>query len=131
MSAGVIVPPRPDLEPDDLVTPAQAARKFGVPLATMRSWIRRSEQIIGRKVEPLGHLGRWPAYDYDDLAELDAQLRRNRESRVSSEAALARRPRPGPAPRWWRPGRAWSPSASPPRFRGPSFPRAAPDTAVT
>jgi len=80
------MPLRPDLEPGDLVTPARAARLFGVPLPTVRSWIRRSEQIIGRKVEPLGQLGRWPAYDYEDLAEIDAELRRRREAREARQA---------------------------------------------
>lgn len=87
MSAGVIVPLRPDMEPGDLVTPARAARTFGVPLATMRSWIRRSESIIGRKAESLGMLGRWPAYDYEDLADLDAEMRRRREARTVTLAA--------------------------------------------
>ena len=77
---GVTVPPRPTLEAGDLVTPAQAARLLGVPLPTVRSWIHRSEAIIGRKVEPLGTLGRWPAYDYNDIAEADAAMRRKREA---------------------------------------------------
>ena len=31
-------------------------------------------------VEPLGTLGRWPAYDYNDIAEADAAMRRKREA---------------------------------------------------
>lgn len=81
--AGGVMPPRPTLEADDLVTPAQAARMLGVKLGTVRSWICRSEGIIGRKVVPLGKLGRWPAYDYNDIAAVDAALRRKRESRAA------------------------------------------------
>lgn len=76
-----MMPPRPTLEADDLVTPAQAGRLLGVPAGTVRIWIHRSEEILGRKVEPLGRLGRWPAYDYNDLAALDAVMRRKREAR--------------------------------------------------
>jgi hypothetical protein len=71
----VIMPPRPTLQADDLVTPTQFARPLRLNPATVRSWIHRSEKMIGRKVEPLGQLGRWPAYDYNDLAELDAASR--------------------------------------------------------
>jgi hypothetical protein len=76
---GVIMPPRPTLEADDLVTPTRFGGLVGVPAPTVRSWIYRSEDILGRKVEPLGTLGRWPAYDYNDLAALDAEMRRRRE----------------------------------------------------
>lgn len=82
--AEVALPPRLTLEPDDLVTPAQAGRILGVPASTVRTWIDRSESIIGRKVEPLGPLGRWPAYDYNDLAALDAAMRRKREARQAA-----------------------------------------------
>jgi hypothetical protein len=82
--AGVTMPPRPTLEPDDLVTPAQAATLLGVPMPTVRSWIHRSEAIIGRKIEPLGTLGRWPAYDFNDIAAVDAALRRKREAREAA-----------------------------------------------
>lgn len=78
------MPPRPTLEPDDLVTPTQFARTIGVPPSTVRTWIERSESIIGRRIEPLGSLGRWPAYDYNDLAAVDAAMRRKRETRVAA-----------------------------------------------
>lgn len=76
MLAGVVVPVRPTLESDDLVTPSAAARILGIPASTVRTWIERSGDILGRKVEPLGTLGRWPAYDFNDLAALDAEMRR-------------------------------------------------------
>jgi len=82
--AEVIVPPRLTLEPDDLVTPTQAGRALGVPASTVRTWIERSEAIIGRKIEPLGTLGRWPAYDYNAIAAVDAALRRKREARQAA-----------------------------------------------
>ena len=78
VSAGVTVPLRPDMEPDDLVTPAQAARLLGVPLGTVRSWISRNG------IRPLGAIGRWPAYDYNDVAAVDAALRRKRETRQAA-----------------------------------------------
>jgi hypothetical protein len=74
-SAGVIMPPRATLEPGDLVTPTAFATLTGVPASTVRTWIQRSTEILGRKVEPLGTLGRWPAYDYNDLAALEAAMR--------------------------------------------------------
>jgi hypothetical protein len=76
---GVTMPPRATLEADDLVTPTVFGRTIGVPAPTVRSWIHRSEDILGRKVESLGTLGRWPAYDWNDLAALDAEMRRRRE----------------------------------------------------
>ena len=82
--AGVDVPPRLTLEPDDLVTPAQAGRILGVPASTVRTWIERSVAIIGRKIEPLGTLGRWPAYDYNEIAAVDAAMRRKREAREAA-----------------------------------------------
>ena len=84
MLAGVDVPPRLTLEPDDLVTPAQAGRILGVPASTVRTWIERSVAIIGRKIEPLGTLGRWPAYDYNEIAAVDAAMRRKREAREAA-----------------------------------------------
>ncbi len=66
--------PRPALEPDDLVTPARAGSLLGVPPSTVRTWISRYG------LEPLGCLGRWPAYDYRDIAAVDARLRRKRET---------------------------------------------------
>ena len=76
--AEVMMPPRPTLEPDDLVTPAQAARILGVALPTVRSWIHRNG------IEPLGTLGRWPAYDFNEIAAVDAALRRKREAREAA-----------------------------------------------
>ena len=84
LRAGVVMPPRLTLEPDDLVTPTQFGNAIGVPASTVRTWIERSASIIGRKIEPLGTLGRWPAYDYNDLAAVDAAMRRKRETRVAA-----------------------------------------------
>lgn len=72
------MPPRPDMEPDDLVTPAQAAGLLGVPAGTVRQWIHRYG------IEPLGTDGRWPRYDYNDIAAVDARLRREREAREAA-----------------------------------------------
>lgn len=82
--AGVNVTPRATLEPDDLVTPARGAGLLGVDPSTMRTWIQRSEDILGRKVEPLGTLGRWPVYDFNDLAALDAEMRRRQRRREAA-----------------------------------------------
>lgn len=62
---GVIVDP----EPYDVVTPTEAARIFGVPAATVRSWIHR------KQLQPLGRIGRYNRYDYRDLAEIEAEMR--------------------------------------------------------
>jgi hypothetical protein len=75
---GVMMPPRPTLEPDDLVTPTAAAVLLGVPASTVRTWIERND------IRPLGQLGRWPAYDFNDLATVDARLRRKREQREAA-----------------------------------------------
>lgn len=83
-SRGVIVPPRATLEPDDLVTPARGAELLGVDPSTLRTWIQRSQDILGRKVEPLGTLGRWPVYDFNDLAALDAEMRRRQRQREAA-----------------------------------------------
>lgn len=77
--------PRPTLEADDLVTPTQAGRLLGIPGGTVRQWILRYH------LEPLGTLGRWPAYDYNDIAAVDARLRRKREA----QPAALHRPREG------------------------------------
>ena len=85
---GVMMPPRPTLEPDDLMTPSAASVILRVPVNRLRVWIHRSGEILGRKVEPVGHLGRWPAYDFNDLAALDAAMRaRHRTEAASAEAA--------------------------------------------
>jgi len=62
------------MEPDDLVTPARAAELLGVPVGTVYSRISRAG------IQPLGRLGRWPAYDYREIAAVDARLRRKREA---------------------------------------------------
>lgn len=63
---------RPDLQPCDIVTPAQAARMLGVTPSTLRTWISRNKD----RVQPLGKLGRWLAYDYVQLAEIERDMRR-------------------------------------------------------
>ena len=70
--------PRPTLEADDLVTPAQAAALLGVDPNCVRVWIHRNG------IEPLGTLGRWPVYDYNEIAAVDAALRRKREARAAA-----------------------------------------------
>lgn len=75
------MPLRATLEPGDLVTPGEASVQLGVPVNRLRVWIHRSLEILGRKVEPLGTLGRWPAYDFNDLAALDAEMRRRQRQR--------------------------------------------------
>ena len=72
------MPPRPTLEPDDLVTPARAGLLLGIPASTVRTWIERYG------IEQLGALGRWPAYDYNEIAAVDAALRRKREARQAA-----------------------------------------------
>jgi len=62
--------PRPTLHPDDLVTPAQAGAKLAVPPSTVRTWIERYH------IERLGTLGRWPVYDFNAIAEVQARRRR-------------------------------------------------------
>jgi transposase-like protein len=69
------MPPRPTLEPGDIVTPAQAAAELGVTANLVRVWIHR------HGIEPLGTLGRWPVYDFNEIAAVDAALRRKREGR--------------------------------------------------
>ena len=76
--AGVTMPPRPTLEPDDLVTPARAAALLGVDPNLVRVWIHR------HGIEPLGVIGRWPAYDYNEIAAVDAAMRRKREARQAA-----------------------------------------------
>ena len=76
--AGVGMPPRPTLEPDDLVTPTEAAALLGVEPNLVRVWIHRNG------IEPLGTLGRWPVYDFNEIAAVDAALRRKREARAAA-----------------------------------------------
>ena len=72
------MPPRPTLEPDDLVTPAQPPL-LGVTSNLVRVWIHRH---IG--IEPLGTVGRWQCYDYNEIAAVDAAMRRKQESRQAA-----------------------------------------------
>ena len=60
------MPPRPGIEPEDIVTPTQAAKHLGVPASTVRTWIERND------VEPLGKIGRWNVYDYREIAAIEA-----------------------------------------------------------
>jgi hypothetical protein len=55
------------------VTPIQAARLLDVPPGTVYSWIHRN------RIEQLGTLGRWPVYDFNAIAAVDARMRRQRE----------------------------------------------------
>lgn len=75
---GVNVAPRPTLEPDDIMTPAQIGRVLGVPASTVSTWIGRYG------IEPLGTIGRWLVYDFNDLAAIEAHLRSERESRKAA-----------------------------------------------
>lgn len=65
------MPPRPTLQADDLVTPAAAGRILGVPASTVRTWIERY------KIERLGMLGRWPVYDFNAIAAVQAKRRQD------------------------------------------------------
>lgn len=78
------MPPRPGLEAGDLVTPAQFAEHVpGLNPNTVSQWIRRAERIIGRKVEPLGRLGTYRRYDFNDLAALERAMRNRRLTRAA------------------------------------------------
>lgn len=68
------MPPRPGIEPDDVVTPAQAAQLLGVPAGTVRVWIHRYgvEPLAGK---PEGC--RWNVYDFREIAAIEAALRRS------------------------------------------------------
>ena len=57
------------MEPDDLVTPGQAAELLGVPANRVRVWIWRYQ------IEPLGRVGRWNVYDYREIAAIEARSR--------------------------------------------------------
>lgn len=58
----------PDIDPSEVVTPSQAAARFGIPAGTVRSWISR------RKIEPLGTIGRYNVYDYRVLARIEYEM---------------------------------------------------------
>lgn len=45
---------------------------LGVTPSTLRTWISRNKD----RVQPLGKLGRWLAYDYVQLAEIERDMRR-------------------------------------------------------
>lgn len=57
------------MHPHDVVTPTEAAAILGVPPGTLRSWIHR------RGIQPLGKIGRYNRYNYQDLAELEHDMR--------------------------------------------------------
>lgn len=63
------MPPRPGIEPDDVVTPGEAGRRLGVSPRDVSVWIYRYG------VEPLGTIGRWKVYDFRDIAAIEAGLR--------------------------------------------------------
>lgn len=85
---GVIVTPRATLEAIDLVTPRRFASQVpGLTAAQVSTWIRRSESIIGRKVEPVGHLGPYETYDWNDLAALEREMHRRQQARTGGKAA--------------------------------------------
>lgn len=58
-----------NLRPQDVVIPSRAAELFDVSPELMRQWIRR------RGVKPIGKLGRYNAYDLQDLAEVERHMR--------------------------------------------------------
>lgn len=74
------MPPRPTLEADDLVTPMRAAELLGddVTANLVRVWIHRYG------IKPLGKIGRWDVYDYNDIAAVDAARRRKQEAREAA-----------------------------------------------
>lgn len=57
------------MRPEDIVTPTQAARLFGVPAPTVRSWIHRAG------LKPLGKIGPYNVYDPQALAALERDMR--------------------------------------------------------
>ena len=60
------------------MTPAQIGRILGIPASTVSTWIGRYG------VEPLGVVGRWQVYDFNAIAAIDAQRRRDREAREAA-----------------------------------------------
>jgi hypothetical protein len=85
---GVIMPLRATLEAADLVTPARFASQVpGLTANQVSTWIRRSEGILGRKVEPLGRLGPYETYDWNDLAALEREMHRRQQAREGARAA--------------------------------------------
>lgn len=57
------------VRPHDVVIPSQAAELFGISPELMRKWIQR------RGVQPLGKLGRYNAYNLQELAEVERDMR--------------------------------------------------------
>ena len=81
------MPPRATLEAGDLVKPSVFARAAGIDPVLMRKWIQRSESILGRKVEPLGTLGPYETYDWNDLAALEREMHRRKQEREATAQA--------------------------------------------
>jgi hypothetical protein len=71
MPGGWSMAPRPGIEPEDVVTPTQAGLLLGVRSGTVRVWIHRYG------LESLGKIGRWPVYDFREIAAIEAALRRS------------------------------------------------------
>jgi hypothetical protein len=67
---GATMSPRATLEPDDIVTPGQAAELLDLDPNLVRVWIHR------HGIEPLGKLGRWQVYDFNDIAAIELSHRR-------------------------------------------------------
>lgn len=61
---------RPDIASDQVVTPAEAAARLGKPASTVRVWILR------HKVQPIGVIKGRNVYDYHELAQIEAKMRR-------------------------------------------------------
>ncbi|GIH70324.1 MerR family transcriptional regulator [Sphaerimonospora thailandensis] len=57
------------MQPHDVVTPSKAAAIFGIPAGTLRSWIHR------KGIQPLGKIGPYNAYNYQELADLEREMR--------------------------------------------------------
>lgn len=61
---------RPDIVSDQVVTPAEAAARLGKPASTVRVWIMRYQ------IEPVGVIKGRNVYDYRELAQIEAKMRR-------------------------------------------------------
>jgi hypothetical protein len=82
------MPPRPGMDASDLVTPGQFAGMVpGISAQQVYDWVRRAPRIIGREVRPLGRLGTYPRYDFNDLAALEREMRRRRQQREAAAQA--------------------------------------------
>ncbi|GGK61555.1 hypothetical protein Sme01_03320 [Sphaerisporangium melleum] len=69
----------PEIAPEDVVTPSQAAARLGVPAGTVRSWISRNRD----RVQPIGTIGRYNVYDYRVLARIEVEMRYKPDSEVA------------------------------------------------